>query len=117
MPRFRASPAVTSNRSVRLAATENARHGFCSKNHHLATSFGTDQVSRRIRWAQKCDGAEQLGERITRRYDRSLRRRLAPAGNARAEAELDLSSARSSATVQPAASVTWELAEALGEPV
>jgi len=43
-----------------------------------------------VRWAQKCDSAEQLGERIKRRYDRSLRRRgLAPAGNARAEAELD----------------------------
>ena len=43
-----------------------------------------------VRWAQKCDSAEQLGERIKRRYDRSLRRRgLAPAGNARAEAEFD----------------------------
>ena len=43
-----------------------------------------------VRWAQTCDSAEQLGERIKRRYDRSLRRRgLAPAGNARAEAELD----------------------------
>ena len=43
-----------------------------------------------VKWAQKCDSAEQLGERIKRLYDRSLRRRgLAPAGNARAEAELD----------------------------
>jgi hypothetical protein len=60
------------------------------QNNHLAASFGTDQVSRHVRWAQKCDSAEQLGERIKRLYDRSLRRRgLAPAGNARAEAELD----------------------------
>ena len=43
-----------------------------------------------VRWAQKCDSAEQLGERLKRRYDRSLRRRgLAPPGNARADAELD----------------------------
>ena len=43
-----------------------------------------------VRWALKCDSAEQLGERLNRRYDRQLQRRgLAPAGNARAEAELD----------------------------
>ena len=43
-----------------------------------------------VRWAQKCDSAEQLGERLKRRYDRQLQRRgLAPPGNARAEAELD----------------------------
>ena len=43
-----------------------------------------------VKWAQKCDSAEQLGERLKRRYDRQLQRRgLAPPGNARAEAELD----------------------------
>ena len=43
-----------------------------------------------VRWAQRCDSAEQLGERIKRRYDRQLQRRgLAPSGNARADAELD----------------------------
>ena len=32
-----------------------------------------------VRWAQKCDSAEQLGERLKRRYDRQLQRRgLAP---------------------------------------
>jgi hypothetical protein len=42
-----------------------------------------------VRWAQKCDSAEQLGEKLKRRYDRQLQRRgLAPSGNARAEAEL-----------------------------
>ena len=42
-----------------------------------------------VRWAQKCDSAEQLGERLKHRYDRQLQRRgLAPPGNARAEAEL-----------------------------
>jgi hypothetical protein len=42
-----------------------------------------------VRWAQKCDSAEQLGERLKRRYDRQLQRRgLAPPGNGRAEAEL-----------------------------
>ena len=43
-----------------------------------------------VRWAQKCDSAEQLGKRLKRRYDRQLQRRgLAPLGNARADAELD----------------------------
>ena len=43
-----------------------------------------------VRWAQKCDSAEQLGERLKRRYDRQLQRRgLAPPRNARADAELD----------------------------
>jgi hypothetical protein len=42
-----------------------------------------------VKWAQKCDSAEQLGERLERRYDRQLQRRgLAPPGNARVEAEL-----------------------------
>ena len=42
-----------------------------------------------VRWAQKCDSAEQLGQRLKRRYDRQLQRQgLAPPGNARAEAEL-----------------------------
>jgi hypothetical protein len=43
-----------------------------------------------VKWAQKCDNVEQLGQRLKRRYDRQLQRRgLAPPGNARAEAELD----------------------------
>ena len=43
-----------------------------------------------VKWALRCDSAEQLGERLKRRYDRQLQRRgLAPPGNARAEAELD----------------------------
>jgi len=47
MPRLLSQPAETSNRSVRLAAPENARHGFLfQKKNHLAASFGTDQVSR-----------------------------------------------------------------------
>ena len=42
-----------------------------------------------VRWAQKCDSAEQLGQQLKRRYDRQLQRRgLAPPGNASAEAEL-----------------------------
>jgi hypothetical protein len=28
-----------------------------------------------VRWAVKCDSAEQLGERLKRRYDRQLQRR------------------------------------------
>jgi len=43
-----------------------------------------------VKWAQKCDSAEQLGERLKRRYDRQLQHRgLTPPGNARADAELD----------------------------
>jgi hypothetical protein len=60
---------------------------FVPKNH-LAASFGTDQ-SAAMSGGHRNAIPEQLGERITRRYDRSLRRRLAAAGNARAEAELD----------------------------
>jgi len=38
----------------------------------------------------RCDSAEQLGERLKRRYDRQLQHRgLTPPGNARADAELD----------------------------
>jgi hypothetical protein len=43
-----------------------------------------------VRWALKCDSAEQLGERLKRRYDRQRQRQgIAPPGNSRAEAELD----------------------------
>ena len=43
-----------------------------------------------VRMAVKCADAEELGERLKRRYDRQLQRRgLAPPGNAHAEAELD----------------------------
>jgi hypothetical protein len=43
-----------------------------------------------VKLAVACDSAEQLGQRLKRRYDRQLQRRgLAPPGNARAEAELD----------------------------
>jgi hypothetical protein len=42
-----------------------------------------------VRWAQACDSAEQLGERLKRRYDRQRQRAgLAPADRHRAEAEL-----------------------------
>ena len=41
-----------------------------------------------VRWAVKCDSAEQLGERLKRRYDRQRQRAgLAPAGHRRDEAE------------------------------
>ena len=43
-----------------------------------------------VRWALKCDSAEQLGERLKRRYGRQRQRQgIAPPGNSRAEAELD----------------------------
>lgn len=55
-----------------------------------------------VKWAQKCDSAEQLGERLKRRYDRQRQRAgLAPAGNARAQAELDRTSASHRPTLWP----------------
>ena len=43
-----------------------------------------------VKMALKCDSAEQLGERLRRRYQRQQQRQgLASAGHARAEAELD----------------------------
>jgi hypothetical protein len=42
-----------------------------------------------VRWAVKCDSAEQLGERLKRRYDRQRQRQgLAPADRSHAEAKL-----------------------------
>ena len=43
-----------------------------------------------VRWALQCDSAEQLGERLRRRYQRQQQRQgMTPAGNAPAEAEFD----------------------------
>ena len=43
-----------------------------------------------VKHALKCQSAEELGQRLKRRYQRQQQRAgLAPAGNARAEAELD----------------------------
>ncbi len=43
-----------------------------------------------VRWAQACDSAELLGERLRRRYHRQQQRQgIAPAGNAPADAEFD----------------------------
>lgn len=42
-----------------------------------------------VRWAQACDSAEQLGEKLRRRYDRQRQRQgIAPPGRGRAEGEL-----------------------------
>ena len=42
-----------------------------------------------VRWAQACDSAEQLGQRLKRRYDRQRQRQgLAPADRSHAEAKL-----------------------------
>ena len=43
-----------------------------------------------VKLAVRCQSAEELGQRLKRRYQRQRQRAgLAPAGNARAEAELD----------------------------
>jgi hypothetical protein len=44
-----------------------------------------------VKLAVACDSAEQLGQQLKRRYDRSLQRKrqgIAPAGNGRAEVEV-----------------------------
>ena len=42
-----------------------------------------------VRWAQACDSAEQLGERLKRRYDRQLQRRGLARPGGRDQGELD----------------------------
>jgi hypothetical protein len=43
-----------------------------------------------VKLARRCDNAEQLGLELRKRYQRQQARRgIAPAGNARAEAEVD----------------------------
>ena len=42
-----------------------------------------------VKLALECDSAEQLGQRLRRRYDRQQQRQgIAPVGNGRAEAEV-----------------------------
>ena len=112
---FSASPAVTSNRSVRLAAPENARRAaFCSKKTISRRASG------QIRSAAMSGGhrnatapnssASALNAFTIARYGAEDWHRLAMPGP---RPNSIVSSARSTATVQPAASVTWELAEAI----
>ena len=59
-----------------------------SRNENAGNGRRAPSMRTLVKWAQKCDSAKQLGEKLKRRYDRQLQRRgLAPPGNAHAEAE------------------------------